>query len=178
MAVFNAMRPISVVVVGLHVEASSGTPLVLLREQEAPYRVVPIFIGESEAASIAIALSGQSSSRPLTHDLMATLVNRLDVHVDSVEVTDLVDGAFIATLNLSGPTGGHHLDTRPSDAIALAVRLNAPLFVRDTVLDEAGAVLEESEDDSAIGEPSIDESVADFRVFLDTVDPKDFGEPT
>ncbi|HUP76716.1 MAG TPA: bifunctional nuclease family protein [Acidimicrobiales bacterium] len=163
---------------GLHVEATSGTPLLLLRERESPFRVVPIFIGELEAASIAIALSGQTPPRPLAHDLMATLVNRLDVHVDSVEVTDMVDGAFIATLNLSGPTGGHHLDTRPSDAIALAVRVGAPLFVRDTVLDEAGAIIEESEDEGVIGDKlSIDESVAEFRSFLDAVDPDDFTLP-
>src|SRR4051812_1306145 len=105
-SVCGGMRAIPVDVVGLHVEASTGAPLVLLRERASPHRVVPIFIGKSEATSIAIALSGQSAPRPLTHDLMAALVDRLDVHVDSVEVTDLVDGAFIATLNLSGATGG------------------------------------------------------------------------
>jgi uncharacterized protein len=120
-------------------------------------------------------LSGQAAPRPLAHDLMAALVNRLDVHVESVEVTDVVDGTFIATLSFRGPTGDHHLDTRPSDAIALAVRVGAPLFVRDTVLDVAGATVQDSDDDDALDDDvSIDDSVAKFRSFLELVDPEDF----
>jgi bifunctional DNase/RNase len=172
------MNPIAVDLVGLHIEASSGTPLVLLREHDAPHRVLPIFIGESEAASIAVALSGQSPPRPLTHDLMVTLVNTFEVRVESVEVTDLVDGSFTASLVLSGPAGGQRLDTRPSDAIALAVRLGAPLYVDDDVLEQAGAVIGDLTDDEAL-EPidaeSIDEAIAEFRSFIDTVDPDDFG---
>jgi hypothetical protein len=156
--------------VGLHVEASSGAPLVLLREHDAPHRIVPIFIGGAEAASIAVALSGQALPRPLTHDLMASLVQSLDAHVDAVEVTDLRDGAFLAEISVSGPAGGHRLDTRPSDAIALAVRLGAPLFISDEVLDQAGAVLDAEPDEAAI-----DAAVAEFREFLDELDPADFA---
>jgi bifunctional DNase/RNase len=144
---------------------------VLLREHNAPHRVLPIFVGAPEAASIAIALSGQASPRPLTHDVMASLVHSLDAHVDAVEVTDLHDGAFLAAISVSGPGGGHRLDTRPSDAIALAVRLGAPLFVSDEVLDEAGAVIPEAPDDEAI-----DEAVAEFREFLDELDPASFAD--
>lgn len=169
--------------VGLHVEAVSGTPLVLLREQDAPHRVLPIFVGGSEAASIAIALSGQSSPRPLTHDLMASLVESFEAHVDSVEVTGLRDGAFVAELALSGPSGGTRLDTRPSDAIALAVRVGAPLFVSDEVMDEAGTVFAEESDAAELGAgespmdaEAIDEAVAEFRAALDTLDPADFDD--
>ncbi|MEO8694711.1 MAG: bifunctional nuclease family protein [Acidimicrobiales bacterium] len=172
------MRAIAVDLIGLHVETATGAPLLLLREHDLPHRVLPIFIGEAEAASIAFALSGELPPRPLTHDLMAALVTSLEVHVDSVEVTDVVDGAFTAALTLSGPTGGHRLDTRPSDAIALAVRLGTPLFVRESVLDEAGSVVEESSDDGddeVADDISIDQEVADFRSFLDTLDPDDFG---
>jgi bifunctional DNase/RNase len=157
--------------VGLHIETTSGAPLVLLREHDTPHRVLPIFVGGPEAASIAIALSGQASPRPLTHDVMASLVQSLDAHVDAVEVTDLHDGAFLAAISVSGPGGGHRLDTRPSDAIALAVRLGAPLFVSDEVLDEAGAVIPEAPDDEAI-----DEAVAEFREFLDELDPASFAD--
>lgn len=159
--------------VGLHIEATSGAPLVLLREHDAPHRVLPIFVGGPEAASIAVALSGQAAPRPLTHDLMASLVQSLDAHIDAVEVTDLRDGAFLAAISVNGPAGGHRLDTRPSDAIALAVRLGTPLFVSDDVLDEAGTVLAEAGTvlDEVPDEEAIDEAVAEFRAFLDELDP-------
>ena len=175
------MDGIAVELVGLHIEATTGEPLVLLREHDLPHRVLPIFIGEAEAASIAVALSGEVPPRPLTHDLMAALVNSLEVHVDSVEVTGLVDGAFTAELTFSSPSGGHRLDTRPSDAIALAVRLGTPLFVRESVLEQASVVIEESDDeaidDDALDDEDIDQEVADFRAFLATLDPEDFDEP-
>ena len=168
--------------VGLHVEANTGSPLVLLREHDSPHRVLPIFIGPAEAASIAVALSGAAAPRPLTHDLVATLVTTLDVHIDSIEVTDVVDGTFMASLNVSGPLGGHHFDSRPSDAIALAVRLGTPLFVSEFVLDQAGVSIVEGldeieSDDEAAPVQSIDESVAEFRDFLDTILPADFETP-
>ena len=157
-------------IAGLHMEATTGAPLVLLREQDAPHRVLPIFVGGPEAAAIALALSGQFAPRPSTHDVMAALVESLDAEVERIEVTGLQDGAFLAELAVSGPSGGRRLDTRPSDAIALAVRLHAPLFVSDAVLDEAGTVLQVSPD-----EETIDDEVSEFRSFLDDVDPADFG---
>lgn len=159
-------------IVGLHLEATSGAPLVLLREHDEPHRVLPIFVGGPEAASIALALSGEAAPRPLTHDVMAALVNGVDAHVDSVEVTDLRDGSFLAELAISGPAGGMRLDTRPSDAIALAVRLGAPLFVSDTVLDQAGTVFEELEEPD---EAAIDDEVAEFRALLDDLDPTEIA---
>jgi len=156
--------------VGLHIEATSGAPLVLLREHDAPHRVLPIFVGGPEAAAIATALSGQLPPRPLTHDVMAALVETLDGHIDAVEVTDLRDGAFLAELAVSGPDGGRRLDTRPSDGIALAVRLGTPLFVSEAVLDEAGTVLAEAPDEEAI-----DQAVAEFRSFLDDLDASELG---
>jgi bifunctional DNase/RNase len=162
-------------IVGLHVEATSGSPLVLLREFDEPHRLLPIFVGGPEAASIALALSGQTPPRPLTHDVMAALVDSVQARVDAVEVTDVRDGTFLAELAISGPAGGTRLDTRPSDAIALAVRVGAPLFVADAVLDEAGTVLAEEPDKAAI-----EEQVAQFREVLDALDPAEipgaFGE--
>lgn len=157
-------------IAGLHMEATTGAPLVLLREQDAPHRVLPIFVGGSEAAAIALALSGQFPARPSPHDVMAALVESLDAEVERVEVTELRDGAFLAELTVKGPSGGRRFDTRPSDAIALAVRLHAPLFVSDAVLDEAGTVLQEAPD-----EETIDDEVSQFSSFLDDVDPADFG---
>ena len=159
--------------VGIHIEATSGAPLVLLREHAAPHRVVPIFVGGPEAASIAVALSGQTPPRPHTHDLMVSLVKGLAAHIDAVEVTGMDDGTFVATISVSGPGGVQSLDTRPSDAIALAVRVDAPLFMSDEVLDHAGAIVHEASD-----EETIDETVAEFRDFLDELDPAAFAEPS
>lgn len=168
------MKPVDLV--GLHVEATSGTPLVIVRERDAPYRVVPIVVGGAEAASIAVALSGQPPPRPLSHDLMVTLLTDLGARVDRLEVTELRDGAFLAELAVSGPAGQRRLDTRPSDGIALAVRLGAPLYVSEEVLDEAGAVLAERPDEQAI-----DDAVDEFRGYLEGLDPEAlaaaFGEP-
>ena len=120
----------------------------------------------------------------MTHDLMASVVDALDGRLDAVEVTELHDGAFLANLTLSGPAGQHRIDTRPSDAIALAVRLRAPLFVAEAVLDEAGALPPaEPDDDTAADdtvaiEAAIDAEVDQFRAFLDELDPTDFIDTT
>lgn len=158
---------------GLHVEEDSGNPLVLLREHDAPHRVLPIFVGGLEATAIAVALSGQAPPRPLTHDLMVDLVDRLGGRVHSVEVTEVRDGAFLAELAISSASGDQRLDLRPSDGIALAVRLGVPVFVSDLVLDEAGALL--PEEAAELSEDEIDEAVAEFRQALDDLDASDFA---
>jgi hypothetical protein len=161
---------------GLAVEATSGAPIVMLREQDQPHRLLPIFIGGAEAAAIALAVSGQVPPRPLTHDLMADLIQSLDGHVDAVVVTEVKDGAFLATVSIHGPSGEQKLDTRPSDAIALALRLGAPLFVNEAVLDEAGTLPPPTADDDedAPDQATIDDAVEEFRSFLDNVDPSHF----
>jgi uncharacterized protein len=156
-------------VMALDLEPTSRTPVVLLREQDAPYRVLPIFVGGHEALSIALALRGESPPRPLSHDLLAALIDCVDAHVDHVEVTALHEGTFIAELTLEGPVGERSLDSRPSDAIALALRVHAPLFVSEAVLDEAGALVP-----GAADKDEIDEDVSRFRAFLDDVNPAQF----
>jgi len=155
----------------------TGEFVLVLREHDAPNRLLPIVVGGVEAASIASAAQGQSSPRPMTHDLMATLVERFDGHLDAVEVVDFQDGAFIANLAVSGPTGDLRLDTRPSDAIALAVRLHAPLFVSEHVLDEAGTSVE-SEGEPVLDAARIDAEVDQFRDFLQQLAPDDFVTAT
>lgn len=160
----------------LVVETNSGMPVVVLREHDAPHRLLSIFIGGPEATSIALAASGQRSPRPLTHDLMATLVGSLDGAIDKAEITEVTDGAFFASLALHGPTGEQRLDTRPSDAIALAMRVGAPLYVSEAVLAEAGTLPPpEPEPDSTMDDAAIDHAVDEFRVFLDDIQPEHFG---
>jgi uncharacterized protein len=161
------VKPIEVL--GLSVEATGRSPILLLRERDAPHRVLPIFIGGQEALAIASALSGESPPRPLTHDLLAALVEELDAQVDHVEVTEVRDGTFVADLAVRGPSGGVSLDSRPSDAIALALRLDAPLFASDAVLEEAGTTVSIRAADDVI-----EENVTQFREFLDEVDPTEF----
>lgn len=156
--------------IALTVEAESHAPLVLLRERDEPRRVLPIFVGPVEATAIALALGDESPPRPLTHDLMVTLVETAQARVERVEVTELRDGTFLAELAVSGPAGVRRVDSRPSDAIALAVRVDAPLYVAGAVLEEAGAVLAE-----ALDEAAIDEEVDRFRSALEAIDDPDSG---
>ena len=184
------MRPVDVL--GLNVEAANGGPLVLLREHDAPHRVLPISIGAPEAIAIGLALDHEVPPRPLTHDLLATFVHDLDARVDHVEVTELRDGTFHAELTVEGPTGERRLDSRPSDAIALALRVDAPVFVSEDVLDEAGAILAvvtdedtievevDSDAEVEVDQETIEAEVARFRTLLDDLDPAQLtgDEPT
>ena len=170
---------IAVELIGIQVDPISGAAAVVLREHDAPNRLLPIMVGQADASSIAIAASGTHLPRPMTHDLMASVVDALDGHLDSVEVTELHEGAFLANLTLSGPAGQRRIDTRPSDAIALAVRLQAPLFVGEAVLDEAGALpIEDAAADQFALEAAIDADVDQFRAFLAELEPDDFIDTT
>jgi hypothetical protein len=164
-------------IAGLGLEAASGMPLVLLRETDEPHRLLPIFVGGAEAAAIGVALTGEAPPRPLAYDLMADLVVRLGGQVERVEVTELRDGTFLAALAVTGPGGDLRLDTRPSDAIALAVRTHSPLYVSATVLDEVGTRAPDEVGTRAPDDAAIDEQVAEFRSQLDGLDPADFTDP-
>ena len=164
--------------IGIQVDPGTGAAVLVLREHDAPHRLLPITVGGPEAASIAIAASGRTVPRPMTHDLMAMLVESLDAHVDAVEVTDLLDGAFFASLALSGPSGERRLDSRPSDAIALAVRVHAPLYVSEHVLDEAGTMPVAEPAERVLDDEAIDTQVDEFRDFLPALEPADFDDVT
>lgn len=164
-------------VLGINVQASNGAPIVLLRERDEPHRILPIFIGAPEALAIDLALTGTSSPRPLTHDLLAVVLDVLDAHVEHVEVTEVRAGTFHAQLALHGPTGELRLDSRPSDAIALALRVHAPVFVSRDVLEQASAVIAVVSDPDATepDEDAIEAEVAEFRSQLDELGPDDLG---
>ncbi len=173
----------------------SGQHLVLLTplvaDPDEP-RVLPIWIGANEANAILIALNGEHTPRPLTHDLTTTLIDVLGARVEVVEVTRLDAGTFYAELTLVTRQGPRIVDARPSDAIALAVRADAVIRVAEAVFEDAsipaamaGAGGDESEEApdapgrtpaaEAPGEASVDEEkVEEFKRFLDDVDPEDF----
>lgn len=121
-------------VVGVRVEMPSQQPIVLLRERDGE-RYLPIWIGANEASAIAFAQQGVVPARPLTHDLFRDVLEALGRPVQQVRITDLRDGVFFAELAFDG---GVVVSARPSDAIALALRTQAPIFVAEKVLDTAG----------------------------------------
>jgi bifunctional DNase/RNase len=159
--------------VGVRVEMPSSTPIVVLRERSGERRVLPIFIGAPEATAIAFALEEVVTPRPMTHDLLRNLLDDLGVSLEKVLITALDGGVFYADLELHAHDGVHTLTSRPSDAIALAARSGAPIFVAEAILAEAG-YLEEPED-ATEGEGESEEVVEQFRDFIDSVNPEDFA---
>jgi bifunctional DNase/RNase len=150
-----------------------GQHVILLKPvEEIPGagKVLPIWIGAMESSSILIAIQGAETARPLSHDLMKTLVESLGAAVDRIEVTRIEEGTFYAELTVRAPNGEHVIDCRPSDAIALAARLGVPIEVADDVLESAGVEDEFTGDEAE----DVEENVSEFRHFLDTVDPSDF----
>lgn len=161
--------------VGVRVELPSNTPIALLRERSGSRRVLPIFIGGPEATAIAFALEEVVTPRPMTHDLMRNLLDDLGVSIESVIVTELRDRTFYAEIELHASDGVHRVSSRPSDALALAIRVGTPIYAAEAVLDEAGFEAEaESEDEEQ--EPQEEAKVVEeFREFIDNVTPDDFG---
>jgi bifunctional DNase/RNase len=159
--------------VGVRVELPSNTPIALLRERSGARRVLPIFIGGPEATAIAFALEEVVTPRPMTHDLMRDVLDDLGVSIESVVVTELRDRTFYAEIELHAADGVHRISSRPSDAIALAIRVGTPIFASEEVLDEAGFEAEEESEDEEEGDEA--EVVEQFREFIDSVNPDDFA---
>ena len=158
----------------VRVDLQSNTPVLLLQETEGEGRTLPIFIGSPEATAIAYALQGVEMPRPLTHDLMKDMLGALDIRVDRVIITELRASTYFAELHLVRGQERTVVSSRPSDAVAVAVRTGSPLFVADDLMDAEGILLaiEPSEDDD--DDESPDELVGQFRQFLDSVRPEDF----
>jgi len=153
--------------IGVRVEVPTNQPIVLLREEEGT-RFLPIFIGSPEATAIVYALQGLATPRPLTHDLFKTVLDDLSVKLDRVEITKLHEGTFYAEIELDRDGAKSRISSRPSDAIAQAVRYGdpVPIFAHEVVLEEAGVLFEQDEDE---------EQIEQFREFLDQVRPEDFA---
>lgn len=156
--------------VGVRVEVPSNVPIVLLREHEGT-RFLPIYIGPPEATAIVYALQGTDPPRPMTHDLFKHVLDEQHISLRKVEITELSEGTFFAEIELERNGAVTRMDSRPSDAIALAVRFGTelvPIFADEAVLDEAGVLLPADDDDE-------DEAVEEFREFLEHVTPEDFA---
>ena len=157
--------PVEMQLVGVRVELPTNQPIVLLRERTGE-RFLPIWIGPVEATAIAFALQGIVTQRPMTHDLMKSILEELHVGVDRVVITELKDTTFFAEIVMSRDGQSYSVSSRPSDAIALAVRSSVPLFCAPEVLSDAGIIIRDDEEQ--------EREVQQFREFIETVTPEDF----
>ncbi len=158
-------------VVGVRIELPSNTPIALLRERSGERRLLPIFIGAAEATAIAFALEGVEPPRPLTHDLLRDVLVALNAELAAVTVTELRAGTFYADLELRTPGGTLHISSRPSDALALALRTASPIYASESVLDEAGHL----DDSETVVDGPPEEVVEQFKEFIEHVNPEDFA---
>jgi hypothetical protein len=154
------------------VDLQSNTPVLLLQETEGDGRTLPIFIGSPEATAIAYALQGVTMPRPLTHDLVRDILGAVDITVERVIITELRASTYYAELHLLRAGERTIVSSRPSDAVAVAVRTESPIFVSDELMESEGIILTlEAEDEE---DETPDELVGQFRQFLDSVRPEDF----
>ncbi len=165
---------IEVVLRAVRVDVGSSTPLLLLEEVGGD-RVLPIFIGAPEATAIAYALQHVEAPRPMSHDLLANVITALGAQLFAVEITVLVENTFYANLRLLRENVEIVVESRPSDAVALALRSGAPILVSDTLMNEQGKLIH-LDDDAEDDAQSEAELVAELRDFLDTVRPEDFDQ--
>lgn len=154
-------------ITGVRVELPSNTPIVLLREQTGE-RFLPIWVGPVEAMAISSALEGVAPPRPLTHDLLTSVIEALGAKVIRVIVTELKDNVFYADLVLDLKGTEIVVSSRPSDAIALSVRTGAPVFASPEVLEEAGIEIREEDEEAEIER---------FREMLEDISVEDFIDP-
>lgn len=156
---------------GVRVELPSNAPIVLLRtaEDDRSPMLLPIFIGGPEATAIALAQEGVEPPRPMTHDLFAQVIEEMEVTLEKIVITELRERTFFAELHLRSPNEARVMSARPSDAIALAIRLSAPIFAEEALLAEAGYADEPEVEDQA------EDVVEEFKDFIDNVNPEDFG---
>src|SRR6478609_1846197 len=152
---------------GVSFDIVGKQPIVLLKTADGN-KFLPIWIGHSEAAAILMKLQGASTPRPLTHDLVTAMLAELEARVTRITVTELRDNTFYASITIQQDGSEIEVDSRPSDAIALAVRAEAPIFADDRVIEESAIEFE--------GEEVNEEEIVDeFRKFLDHVTPDEFA---
>ncbi len=161
----------------VRVDLQSNTPVLLLQETDGEGRTLPIFIGTPEAASIAYALQGVTMPRPMTHDLMRDVLSSLDVEIERVVITELQNSTYYAELRLRRGSDVTVVSSRPSDAVAVAVRTGSPLFVSDELMDAEGIILaaDGTEDEEAEDDVPPDVLIGQFRQFLKEIKPEDFA---
>ena len=153
----------------LGVDRNTESPVVILREKDGS-RVLPIWIGPAEASAIAMELQGVKSARPMTHDLLKQVTVGLGGELRRIVISAVRENTYFAELLIQREDHVFQVDARPSDSIALALRLNAPIFASDQLLEQSGV----EADDSAAGSGS--REAERLREYLEKLDPEDFGK--
>lgn len=154
------------------IELPSNNPVVLLQEAGGGRRTLPIFIGPFEANAIAEAIQGVVRERPMTHDLLRDAIVTLGGRIERLLITELRDRTFFAELHIAVAGRIETLSCRPSDGLALAARVGAPIFADDDLIDSEGVVFEEDDDEP---EQEQDVLVDEFKQFIEGVRPEDFA---
>ncbi|MHB1325322.1 MAG: bifunctional nuclease family protein [Thermoleophilia bacterium] len=154
------------VLYGISFDVIGKQPIILLKTADAN-KFLPIWIGHQEAAAILMKLQGTDLPRPMTHDLMTSILDEVHAEVLKVTVTELRENTFYALLTLKLDSGEIEVDSRPSDALALAVRTNAPIYAEDRLIEDNAIEFDHEVEDA-------DQVVEKFRDFLDNVTPEDF----
>jgi bifunctional DNase/RNase len=156
-------------IAGITMDPATNTPIIILKAEESG-QAVPIWIGLLEATAIASALQNVKFDRPMTHDLFKNFASLVDVSVSSIEVCDLKDNTFFARVHFLGKDNNFSMDARPSDAIAIALRFEAPIFIDDAVIAKARPFDAEAEasDQSEEGRK--------WKEYLENLNPDDFGK--
>jgi bifunctional DNase/RNase len=160
-------KVVEMTVDSIRVHMQSGQHVVILKEKQAE-RYLPIWIGIYEANAIALKITGITPERPITHDLMANILGTAELRLTKIVVTSLTDEVFFARLFIGSNGKEMEVDARPSDAIALAVRLQSPIFVSSEVLDKAGVLPDTPEDE---------EKLSVFKELVNSMDLPDLGNP-
>lgn len=155
---------IELTLIGVRVELPANQPIVLLKERKGD-RFLPIWIGAFEATAIAFALQGIETARPMTHDLMKNILEDLSISMNKVVISDLKEGTFFADVTFKQGEKVYQISARPSDAIALAVRMGVSIYASEAVLSEASVFIQTDDEDE----------IERFRDFLNSVKPEDFG---
>ena len=155
---------------GVSFDLVGKQPIVLLKTADGN-KFLPIWIGHPEAAAILMKLQSQASPRPMTHDLMSELLEQLEAQIVRITVTELRENTFYAQITVQQDGREIEIDSRPSDAIALAIRAEAPIFAADRVIEESAIEFEGDDVDQEV----LEAEVAKFKNFLDEVTPEDFA---
>lgn len=151
---------------GVSFDMVGKQPIVLLKTVD-DNRFLPIWIGHPEAAAILMKLQGADTPRPMTHDLIVEMLDQVETKCERISINELRDNTFYATITLSVTGTEVEIDSRPSDALALAVRVQAPIFVAEDVIEESSIEFDQAVEDN-------EQVVERFKDFLDDVSPEDF----
>ncbi|MCK4571453.1 MAG: bifunctional nuclease family protein [Candidatus Stahlbacteria bacterium] len=157
---------IKVEIAGIAIDKASNSPVVLLRDIKEKKRILPIWIGPYEAEAISQGLRGEKFKRPLTHDLILSILRGLKVDISEVVVSSLTDDTYYAEIYLKKDNSIFKIDSRPSDSLALASKNKVPIYIDEEVMEKGSIKLEIDEN----------QKIQDIRKYMEDINPEDFGK--